>query len=268
VGLAYIAPELREDRGEIEAAREKGLPELITLDHIRGDLHSHTKDTDGKYSTEEMVVAAKAKGYEYLGISNNSQHLTVPKGLDKKRLAKQIKEIERLNEKMKDFTVLKSIEVDILEDGSLDLPESILKRMDFVVCSVHSKFRLSKKKQTERIIRAMDDPYCHILGHPTGRLINERAPYDLDMEKVMEAARERGCFMELNAKPERLDLSDIHCRMAREMGVKVAVSTDALSIDDLDHMRFGLGQARRGWLEPDDMLNTRSWKELKKLFKR
>lgn len=268
VGLPYIEPELREDRGEIESARKKKLTDLLTLDDIRGDLHSHTKDTDGRFSTKEMMEAAKAKGYEYLGISNHSQRLTVAKGLDKKRLAKQIEEIERLNEKMKGITVLKSIEVDILEDGSLDLPDSILKELDFVVCSVHSKFTLSREKQTERIIRAMDNTYCHILGHPTGRLINEREPYDLDMEKVMEAAKERGCFMELNAQPERLDLNDVYCRMAKEMGVKVAISTDAHSIDDLDHMRFGVGQARRGWLEPDDVLNTRSWKELKKMFKR
>ncbi|MGD9042018.1 MAG: DNA polymerase/3'-5' exonuclease PolX, partial [Desulfobacteraceae bacterium] len=237
VDLPYIEPELREDRGEIEAAGKNKLPELLALDDIRGDLHSHTKDTDGRFSAQEMAEAAKEKGYAYLGISNHSQRLTVTKGLDKKRLAKQIKEIDRLNEKMKGFIILKSIEVDILEDGSLDLPNSILKELDFVVCSVHSRFRLSREKQTERLIRAMDSPYCHILGHPTGRLINEREPYDLDMEKVMEAARERQCFMELNAQPERLDLNDVHCKIAKEMGVKVAISTDAHSIDDLDHMR-------------------------------
>ena len=268
VDLPYIEPELREDRGEIDAARNKKLPALLTLDDIRGDLHSHTKDTDGRFSTEEMVEAAKERGYEYLGISNHSQRLTVARGLDKKRLAKQIREIDRLNEKMKDFIILKSIEVDILEDGSLDLPDSILKELDFAVCSVHSKFRLSRDKQTERVIRAMDSRYCHILGHPTGRLINEREPYDIDIEKILEAAKERGCFMELNAQPERLDLNDIHCKTAKEMGVKVAVSTDAHSINNLDYMRFGVWQARRGWLEPGDVLNTRSWEELKGLFKR
>ena len=268
VDLPYIEPELREDRGEIEAARNKKLPALLTLDDVRGDLHSHTKDTDGRFSTEEMVEAAKERGYEYLGISNHSQRLTVARGLDKKRLAKQIREIDRLNEKMKDFIILKSIEVDILEDGSLDLPDSILKELDFAVCSVHSKFRLSRDKQTERVIRAMDSRYCHILGHPTGRLINEREPYDIDIEKILEAAKERGCFMELNAQPERLDLNDIHCKTAKEMGVKVAVSTDAHSINNLDYMRFGVWQARRGWLEPGDVLNTRSWEELKGLFKR
>ena len=268
VDLPYIEPELREDRGEIEAAGNKKLPALLTLDDVRGDLHSHTKDTDGRFSTEEMVEAAKERGYEYLGISNHSQRLTVARGLDKKRLAKQIREIDRLNEKMKDFIILKSIEVDILEDGSLDLPDSILKELDFAVCSVHSKFRLSRDKQTERVIRAMDSRYCHILGHPTGRLINEREPYDIDIEKILEAAKERGCFMELNAQPERLDLNDIHCKTAKEMGVKVAVSTDAHSINNLDYMRFGVWQARRGWLEPGDVLNTRSWEELKGLFKR
>jgi DNA polymerase (family 10) len=268
IDLTYIEPELREDRGELQAAQKKSLPNLLILDDIRGDLHSHTIETDGRFSIEKMVEAARKRGYEYLAISNHSQHLTVAKGLDRKRLAKQIEQIDHLNEKVEGFRILKAIEVDILEDGSLDLPDSILRELDLVVCSVHFQFMLSRQKQTERIIRAMDHPSCHILGHPTGRLINRRAPYDLDMERVMKAARERGCFMELNAQPERLDLDDIYCRMAKEIGVKVAISTDAHSIDGLDHMRFGVGQARRGWLEPKDVLNTRHWKELKKMLER
>jgi DNA polymerase (family 10) len=183
------------------------------------------------------------------------------------QLAKRIKEIDWFNKKS-GILILKSIELDILEDGSLDLPDDILKELDLTVCSVHYKFNLPREKQTERIIRAMDNPYFNILAHPTGRLINERKPYEVDMERVMKAAKERGCFMELNAHPDRLDLLDTHCKMAKDMGVKVALSTDAHSIGDLDYMRFGIGQARRGWLEADDVLNTRSWEEIKKLLKR
>ena len=264
--LPYIEPELREDRGEIEAARNDELPELISLDDIRGDLHAHTKATDGKSSLEDMADAAVSHGYEYLAISDHSRSLSVAKGLDAKRLEKQIEEIDRLNEKMRDFRILKSIEVDIREDGSLDLPNRVLRKLDIVTCSVHAEFDLSKKKQTERILRAMDNPYFHILGHPTGRIINERAPYDVDMERLLAAAKERNCFMELNAQPERLDLNDIHCRTAKEMGVKIAICTDAHSVHELDNMRFGIGQARRGWLAPEDVLNTRSWKALKELI--
>jgi DNA polymerase (family 10) len=158
--------------------------------------------------------------------------------------------------------------VDILENGALDLPDEVLKDLALTVCAVHSKFNLSKEKQTERILRAMDNPYFHILAHPSGRLINEREPYELDMERLMEGAKERGCFLELNTHPDRLDLTDIHCKRAKEMGIKIALATDAHSIGDLDFMRFGVNQARRGWLEPEDVLNTRNLRELKKLLKR
>ena len=268
VGLPYIEPELREDRGEIQAAQRGKLPQLVTEEDIRGDLHSHTTATDGRHTLEELVSAARKRGYEYLAISNHSKHVTVARGLDPKRLAKQIEEVDRLNEKVKGFRVLKAIEVDILGDGSLDLPNSVLKELDFTVGSIHSQFDFPEKKQTERIIRAMDNPYFTILGHPTGRLINRRQPYAVDMERVMGAAKERGCFMELNAQPDRLDLNDIHCKMARDMGIKVAISTDAHRIGDLEWMRFGVGQARRGWLEADDVLNTRGARELIRLFRR
>jgi len=268
VGLPYIEPELRENRGEIEAAQKKNLPQLVTLRDIRGDLHAHTKLTDGHYSLQEMAEAAKKHGYEYLAITEHSQRIKMAHGLDEKGLARQIKEIDRLNGKLKGITVLKGIELDILDDGSLDLADDILKELDVVVCSVHYKFNLSRKKQTDRIVRAMDNPYFHILAHPSGRLINERHPYDIDIEHVLRGAKERGCFLELNAYPDRLDLTDVHCKMAKDMGVKVAISTDAHSITDLDYMKFGIGQARRGWLEPGDILNTRSWKELKQLLRR
>ena len=268
VGLPWIEPELREDRGEIEAGQEKRLPELVKLDDIRGDLHAHTRWSDGRSSLEEMTGAARKLGYEYLAVSDHSKHVTVAHGLDAKRLGQQIKEIDRLNGKLKGLRLLKSVELDILEDGSLDLPDRILEELDLVVFSVHFKFNLSRKKQTERIIRAMDNRHVHIFCHPTGRLINERRPYEVDLERVMNAAKERGCHLELNAHPDRLDLDDVNCKRAKEMGLKVAISTDAHSLDDLRYMRFGVGQARRGWLEPEDVLNTKSWEELKGLLKR
>jgi DNA polymerase (family 10) len=268
VGLPYIEPESRENRGELEAASKKNLPRLIVLKDIRGDLHVHTRATDGHYSLEEMAGAAKARGYDYLAITDHSKHVTVAKGMDVKRLQKQIEEIDRLNEKLSGMRILKSVELDILEDGSLDLPDDVLVELDLVVCAIHYKFNLSRKKQTMRIIKAMDNPYFNILSHPTGRLINERKPYEINMEQVMRAAKERGCYLELNAHPDRLDLNDIDCKMAKDMGIKIAIASDAHTIDDLDMMRFGIGQARRGWLEPGDVLNSRSWGDLKKLLKR
>jgi DNA polymerase (family 10) len=269
VGLPYIEPELREDRGEIEAARRGELPELVKPEDIRGDLHAHTTSTEGRASLEEMARAAKERGYEYLAITDHSKRLSMTHGLDEKRLAEQIRQIDRLNGKSGGFVILKGIEVDIMEDGSLDLADDILRELDLVVCSVHHKFNLPQDKQTERIIRAIShSPAFTILGHPTGRLLGQRQPYDVDMEKVMKAAREYGCVLEVNAQPERLDLNDIHGKMARDMGVMVAISTDAHSVNDLDLMPFGVYQARRGWLGPADVLNTRGWKELKKLLRK
>lgn len=268
VDLPYIQPELRENWGEIEAAQKGKLPSLIRLENIRGDLHVHTKETDGHHSLEEIARAGKDHGYEYLAVSDHSKRVTIAHGLDSKRLEKQIEEIDRLNEKLKGITLLKAIEVDILKDGSLDLPDEILKELDLTICAVHYDTKLSRKNQTERIIRAMDNPHFTILAHPTGRLINERAPYDVDLETVMKAAKERGCFLEVNAHPDRLDISHANCKMAKEMGLKLAISTDTHRITDLDYMRFGVNQARRGWLEPKDVINTRSLKELTKLLKR
>ena len=268
IGLPYIAPELRENRGEVEAGLHDALPHLITLKDIWGDLHSHSKATDGHFSIKEMAQYAQGKGYEYLAICDHSQHVTIAHGLNVKRLATQIEEIDRLNQQLQHFKILKGAEVDILENGSLDLPNGILGQLDLTVCAVHYKFNLSRRKQTERIIRAMDNPYFNILAHPTGRLLNEREPYDLDMEQIMAAALERGCFLEVNAQPVRLDLTDLHCKMAKDMGVKVAISTDAHRTTDLEFMRFGVGQARRGWLEPTDIINTQPLNKLKRLFQR
>jgi DNA polymerase (family 10) len=268
VGLPFIEPELREDRGEIEAAEKGRLPKLVTLADIRGDLHVHTKESDGKNSLREMAEAAKALGYSYIAITDHTKHATVARGLDEKRLAKQLDEIDRLNDEDGGILILKASEVDILADGKLDLSATMLKRLDLAVCAVHYKFDLDAKAQTERVLRAMDNPYCSILAHPTGRLLGERPSYPIDLERVMEGAKERGCFLELNSHPSRLDLDDIHCKQAKEMGVKLSLSTDAHSTVGLGAMRFGIGQARRGWLEADDVLNTRPWPQLKKLFAR
>ena len=268
VDLPYIEPELRENRGELEAAREGRLPRLIGLDDLRGDLHAHTTETDGHATLEEMANAAKEYGHDYLAITNHSKKVTMAHGLDAGRLAEEIEEIDQLNGKLTDIVLLKGIEVDILEDGSLDLPDDILKELDVVVCSVHYQRRLSREKMTERVLRAMDNPYINIFAHPTGRLINARDPYDIDLERIIKGAKERGCFLEINAHPDRLDLSDVHCKMAKDMGLKLAISTDAHSIADLNLMRYGIDQARRGWLEPDDVINTRDLKQLKKLLKR
>jgi DNA polymerase (family 10) len=268
VNLPYIEPELREDWGELKSAREGTLPKLVSPDDLRGDLHTHTRETDGHADLEEMANGARERGYEYLAITEHSKRVTMVRGLDAKRLAKQIDEIDRLNGELKDIVLLKGIEVDILKDGSLDLPDDILKELDLTVCSVHYDRKLSRGKMTERVIRAMDNPHFNIFAHPTGRLINERSPYEIDLERVMEAAKERGCLLEINANPDRLDLSGSSCKMAKTMGLKLALSTDAHSVTDLDFIRYGIDQARRGWLEPGDIINTRSLKDLRKLLKR
>ncbi len=259
---------MREDRGEIALAKKKWLPKLVSLSDIRGDLHVHSDWSDGTVPIAGMAAAAKQRGYAYMALTDHSQRVTIAHGLDAARLAKQIGEIDRLNDKLDGFVILKGIEVDILADGRLDLPDKILSRLDVVVAAVHYKFDLSRTAQTERIIRAMDNRHLSILAHPTGRLIGEREPYDVDMDRVLAAAHERGCYVEINAEPDRLDLTDIHAQAAKSMGVKVAISTDAHSIAALDYMRFGVDQARRGWLEPADILNTRPLSALKKLLKR
>jgi DNA polymerase (family 10) len=267
VKLPYIAPELRENRGEIAAAQAHRLPTLIEIKDLKGDLHSHSKASDGHNTLEEMAQSAKQLGLKYLAITEHSQHLTVAKGLDAARLERQMAEIDRLNTELKGITLLKGIEVDILEDGSLDLPDTLLARLDLVVGAVHSKFNLPRKKQTERILRAMDAPHFTILAHPSGRLIGEREAYDVDMERIIRAARQRGCFLELNAHPERLDLSDVYCSMAKSEGVLISIASDAHSTLDFTNLRFAIGQARRGWLETQDVLNTRPLAKLQPLLR-
>lgn len=268
VGLPWVPPELRENRGEFEAARAGRLPALVEVVDLRGDLHAHTKATDGRNSIREMAEAARARGLEYLAITDHSRRLTMAKGLDPKRLFEQLEEIDQLNATLSGITLLKGIEVDILEDGTLDLPDEDLCRLDLVVGAVHSHFRLSRQKQTERILRAMDHPYFTILAHPSGRLIDERAPYDVDMARIIRHARERGCFLEVNAHPVRLDLTDTDCQMAKEEGAMFSINSDAHSILDFENLRYGVGQARRGWLEKNDVLNARPLHSLQPLLKR
>jgi len=267
VDLPCIPPELRENRGEIEAAHEGRLPKLVELSDIKGDLHIHTDYTDGRDSLEEMILAAKKRGLKYIAITEHSDRLKIAKGLDPPKLRKQMEEIDRFNAEFKGITVLKGIEVEILPDGQLDLPDEVLGKLDLVVGTIHNQFGLSKEKQTERILRGMDHPHFTFLAHPTGRLINEREPYKVDLMRVIRKARERGCFLELNANIRRLDLDDIYCRIAKEEGVLVAINSDAHRVEALAHMGFGIGQARRGWLEKADVLNTRPLAELLRLIK-
>lgn len=266
VGLPFIEPELREDRGELEAAKTGRLPQLVEPNQIRGDLHTHTSRTDGHATIEEMVDAARSLGYEYIAVTDHSQRLAMTHGLNESDLAQQIEMIDKTNENLKEFRILKGIEVDILEDGTLDLADNILKRLDLTVCSVHSKLNLSRKRQTERVLRAMENPYFTILAHPTGRLINRRAPIEIDMERILIKAKELCRVVEINSYPDRLDMNDVHCRMAKEMGVKVSINTDAHSTNDLNFIHFGIAQARRGWLEPSDVINTKGLDDLLNLL--
>ena len=268
LGLCYIEPELRENRGEIEACKAGKLPKLIERKDIRGDLHMHTVYSDGKHTIEEMARAAKEMGYEYIAITDHSKRLTVAKGLDEKRVLQQFEEIDRLNEKIDGITILKGMEVDILEDGTLDMSDEILAQMDVVLGAVHYKFNLPKEKQTARVLRAMDNKYLNIIAHPTGRMINMREPIALDMVKILEHAKECGVVMEINSQPDRLDLNDIHAKMAKELGVKMAINTDSHNIFSLYYIEYGINQARRGWCEKEDIINTLPLSKLKKILKR
>jgi DNA polymerase (family X) len=268
IGLPWIAPELRENRGEWRAATMRRLPTLVELSDLRGDLHAHTSASAGHDSLLDMAVAARERGLSYLAVTDHSSRLAVTHGLNADRLAKQIDEIDRINRTLKGIVLLKGIEVEILEDGRLDLPDAILRRLDLVIGAVHSHFDLPRDRQTERVLRAMDHPCFSILAHPTGRLIGERDPYDIDLVRVIRKARACGCHLELNAHPERLDLADTYCQMAKVEGVLVAIDSDADGRYDFDNLRHGIDEARRGWLEKQDVLNARSLDELRPLLER
>ncbi len=262
VGLPLIPPELREDGGEIEAALEGRLPTLVSLAEIRGDLQMHTTWSDGAHSLAELAEGVRAKGYRYMAVTDHSKSATVAGGMKDAQVLRMIAEVRALSKKMNVFRVLAGCEVDIRGDGSLDFPDEILRQLDLVLISVHSRFKMSREEMTARIVRAVQHPLVHLLGHPTGRLIGERGAYEVDMEAVLTAARAAGVAVEINASPSRLDLNDLHARRAKELGIPVAINTDAHTIGQLDNMRYGVAVARRAWLTPKDVLNTWTEKHL------
>jgi DNA polymerase (family 10) len=268
LGMEWVSPEMRENRGEVEAARDRSLPRLVALEDIRGDLQMHSTWSDGKVSLEEMARACRERGYEYLAVTDHSQAMAMVQGLTPERAREQWLEIDRVRDQVQGIQILRSAEVDILKDGSLDLPDDILEELDLLVVSVHSFMDQDKKTMTDRVLRAISHPQADILAHPTGRLLNRREPFEIDVETVLEVAAELGVAVELNANPNRLDLSDVHVHRARELGVKVVISTDAHSPRGLDNMRFGVDQARRAWMEPCDVLNTLTLKDFRSWIER
>lgn len=268
VGLPWIPPELREARGEIEAARAGRLPTLIQLSDIRGDLQVHTNATDGVHSLAEMVAAARQRGHEYVAITDHTKSVRVAGGLTSGALRRQFKAIDRLQRACPDITILKGAEVDILADGALDLDDETLGELDVVVVAVHSKFNLSRPAMTKRVIRGLRHPHVQILAHPTGRLIGVREPYQIDLDQIFTAAADYGVALEINAQPERLDLDDARTRAAHQAGVRLVISTDAHRTEELGWMRYGVDQARRGWCEARHVLNTRPLSELRRELRR
>ena len=256
LGLSYIDPEMRENRGEIAAGLNGKLPELIEYGDIKGDTHVHSNYSDGVNKIEEMVDVGRKLGYKYICITDHSKSERIANGLDEKRLLKQINEIDKLNKKFKGIKILKGSEVDIKADGSLDFPDNILKRLDIVVGSIHSRFKSPRDEMTKRILKGFDNKYINIFAHPTGRLIHRREPYNVDLEKVFEKARERGVFLEINAFPFRSDLNDVNVRLAKEIGAKFSIGTDSHSVNHLQFMKYGIAIARRGWCVKGDILNS------------
>jgi DNA polymerase (family 10) len=256
LGLMPIPPEMREGMGEIEAAARRELPELVTWDDLRGVLHCHSDYSDGSATVEEMANAAKERGWSYIGISDHSESAFYAGGLKRDKLARQHDEIDRLNAQMKDFRILKGIEADILADGRLDYDAEILDRCDYVIGSIHSRFSMDGEAMTKRVLAAMDDPHLTILAHPTGRLLLSREPYAINVEAVLEKAADVGVAVELNADPHRLDLDWRYCRQAKELGVTIEIGPDAHSTAGLDNVHFGIGMARKAWLEAREILNT------------
>src|SRR3984885_13934679 len=260
--LDYIEPELRENTGEIEAAENHTLPALLKLEDIRGDLQMHTTASDGRNSIEEMGEAARELGYEYIALTDHSKAVTVANGMDDKRTLEQIKKIRAAQERIPGIRLLAGIEVDILKTGKLDLDDEVLAQLDVVVASVHSYMNQGRAEMTERILAALENPYVQILAHPTGRLVLRRDPFDYDMEKILDAAKARGVIVECNAFPDRLDLKDVHLRMAKERGMKIVISTDAHSFAHFPLMKYGVITARRGWVEKNDVINTLATEQL------
>ncbi|NIM04680.1 MAG: PHP domain-containing protein, partial [Armatimonadetes bacterium] len=254
--LPWIPPEIREDQGEVEAALKNALPELVEEKDIRGDLHVHSDWSDGRASIEEMIKAAKKKGYQYIAFCDHSPAQPVANGLSIERLRKRRKEIVRARKKFPDMSILAGTEVDIRADGSLDYPDEVLAELDFVVASIHSGWKATAEANTKRVLKAISNPWVDVIGHPTGRLIGSRDPYEVDIEEVLKAAAKAKVAMEIDSHPDRLDLKDTHARRAKELGVKLVIDTDAHHVDGFDLMRFGVATARRGWIGPGDVLNS------------
>jgi DNA polymerase (family 10) len=268
LGLEWIPPELREDRGEIEAALAHKLPKIIDYKDIKGDFHVHSNWDGGKNSIEEIAEYAIKMGYEYVGIADHTKFLKIEHGLDEKQLRERNKEIDKLNQKFKEkIKILKGCEANILPDGKIDISDDCLRELDFVIAGVHSKFKMSKEEMTERIIKAMKNPNVDILAHPTGRLIQKREGYEVDLEKIFKVAKETGTILEIDSYPDRLDLNDINIKKAKEMGVKMVIDTDAHHVDQMRFIEFGIAQARRGWAEKEDIINTQPLNKLLKFFK-
>ena len=268
LGLPFIPPELREDSGEIEAAVKGRLPNLVVLGDIKGDLHVHTKRSDGSHDFDELIEAAKRRGYEYIAITDHSKGLGIARGLSEERLMEEKREIEGINKKLKGFRLLAGVEVDIRSDGHMDFSDEILKEMDIVVASIHSGFRQKREQITRRLVSAMKNPYVSVIAHPTGRLIGERDPYDVDMNEILEVAQETSTAIEINAYPLRLDINDVYAKIAKEKGVPIVISTDTHITNQFDYMAYGVSIARRGWLEKKDILNTMNYSSLIKSLKR
>ncbi|HDN96338.1 MAG TPA: DNA polymerase/3'-5' exonuclease PolX [Thermoplasmatales archaeon] len=268
LGMQWIPPELRENRGEVEAALNKSLPKIVEYDEVKGDLQMHTKWSDGANTIEEMIIEAKKLGHKFIAITDHVGSLKIAGGMDEEKVMEQAKEIEKLRERFDDIYIFHGIEANIMKDGSLDVSNSLLKQVDVVLASVHSAFRMEEKEMTARVIKAIENEYVDILAHPTCRIIQKREPIKIDMEKVLEVAKDNDVIMEINAYPDRLDLNDIHTKMAIDMGVKVSIGTDAHNKEHLKFYELGTAVARRGWAKKEDVINTYSVEKLMKLFEK
>ncbi len=266
LGLEYVPPELREDRGEVELALKGKIPKLLDLKDIKGDLHVHSEWSDGIASIEELIEASKKLGYTYIAICDHSESLKIAGGLTKDKLLKQVKEIRRINKTIEDFHVFSSLECNIKPDGSLDIKPEIIKEMDFITGAIHSSFNMNEKDMTKRIIKAMENKKVKIFAHPTGRLLQKREAYKVNLDEIIDSAKENDVFLEINAFPDRLDLNDTNIKYAKDNGVKFVISTDAHNISHLLYMQFGVSTARRGWLEKKDVINTMPKNKLEKLL--
>ena len=266
LGLSFIEPELRENRGEIEAAKKKTLPKIVKQEEIHGDIHVHSNWSDGFEPIENMVQQAEKMGYEYIGIADHSQSLKVANGLSEERIDKKIKEIEKINKKKENFRVFCGTECDIKPDGSLDYPDSVLKKLDYVGIGIHMSFKMTGEQVTRRVLKAMENPYVTFVAHPTCRMIGRREPFELDMEQIFDKARETDTYLEINSFPDRLDLNDLHVKQGKEKKVKFVINTDSHNISHMNFIRFGVAVARRGWLEKKDILNTYTLRELDKVL--